>query len=354
MKKAVLLSFLLTLVSFGVFAQKPQIEFTKTEHDFGKIRESDGLVSYVFTFKNAGAAPLVIQNVDASCGCTTPEWTKEPVLNGKTGTIKVTFNPAGRPNRFDKTITITSNSEKNNRIVLRIKGDVEAKVLTIEEQYPFSVDQVRLKSDALEMYRIPAGNTKSESLEIYNNGKTPAIVNFENVPAHITIKSDPISIPAHGKATIKCTYNTSKKNEYGPVTDDVTLRVKNSKMTLKVKANIDEDFSKLTAAEQENAPIAKMDKGNHQFGKIKKGSKVTGTFELKNEGKRDLIVRKISNDCDCINATISNTTIKPGASATLNLELTATDAGEKFYSTTITTNAPKQRQVLVYMIGTVE
>jgi ribosomal protein L30E len=341
-----------SLFCVGVFAQA-KIQFSETKHDFGKVNETNGPVSHVFSFKNTGNAPLVIQNVETSCGCTSPEYTREPVQPGKSGIVKATFDPTGRPNYFDKNLTVVSNAE-NNHVVLTIKGNVEAKVLTVEEQYPFIIDKVRFKNNILELYRVLSSSTRTESLEMINTGTTPAIISFENVPPYITMKSDPVSLPAGEKGTIQCTYNASKKKDYGVSTDDITVKVKSTKGVLTVRANIEEDFSTLTPAELENAPVFKYDNTNYQFSTIKKGSKATGTFEITNSGKSDLIIRKITNSCTCIKSTISSNTIKPGKSATLSLELTATEIGDHFYGTTVVTNAPKQGQSTFYMTGTIE
>ena len=87
--------FLMTLLVVGVsfaFAQtNADIKFDKTTHDFGKFSENSPVVSCVFTFTNIGDAPLVIHQAVASCGCTVPEYTKEPIQPGKKGTIKVTY-----------------------------------------------------------------------------------------------------------------------------------------------------------------------------------------------------------------------------------------------------------------------
>ena len=96
--------------------------FAEKTHDFGSIKEADGPVTHVFEFTNTGSEPLVIINVNASCGCTRPEYPKEPVMPGKKGKIKVTFNPAGRPGEFSKEVKIRTNGSK--RPVLRITGTV--------------------------------------------------------------------------------------------------------------------------------------------------------------------------------------------------------------------------------------
>lgn len=118
-------SLLIACLMFSLVAmsQKAVINFDVKEHDFGKINEKDGNVTYVFVFTNKGNAPLVINRVQASCGCTTPTWTKEPIEAGKKGIIKVTYNTAGRPGVFTKTITVYTNDAQEQTVLL-IRGEV--------------------------------------------------------------------------------------------------------------------------------------------------------------------------------------------------------------------------------------
>lgn len=88
----------------------PVMEFTEVEHDFGTINEGD-VVEHKFAFKNTGKSPLVITNAKGSCGCTVPEWPKEPIAPGATGEMLVKFNSKGKPNKQQKTVTITANTE---------------------------------------------------------------------------------------------------------------------------------------------------------------------------------------------------------------------------------------------------
>ena len=92
-------------------AQKPaEIKFDKVTHDFGKFYESNPIVSCTFTFTNIGEEPLVINQAIATCGCTVPSYTKEPIQPGKKGEIKVTYNGTGKPiGHFKKTITVRTN-----------------------------------------------------------------------------------------------------------------------------------------------------------------------------------------------------------------------------------------------------
>lgn len=97
--------------------------FNELSHEFGSIKESDGDASAVFTFVNNTTKPVVISNVSAACGCTTPEWTKEPIAPGATGSIKATYGAKGRVGAFDKTVSVTTSADPAT-VVLRIKGTV--------------------------------------------------------------------------------------------------------------------------------------------------------------------------------------------------------------------------------------
>lgn len=125
MKKILFTLALVVAVGATSFAQSTAGEFKFKEEtwDFGTIPQGKP-VKHNFTFTNNGKAPIVIQNVQASCGCTTPVWPKEPILPGKSEVIEVGFNAAAAGG-FNKSITITSNAVEPTKM-LYIKGTVEA------------------------------------------------------------------------------------------------------------------------------------------------------------------------------------------------------------------------------------
>ena len=111
MKKLIMTTIVLAFALTTAMAQKPaQIKFEKTTHNFGSFSESDPKVTCTFTYENVGEQPLVVNQAIASCGCTVPEYTKEPVQPGEKGEIKVTYNGAGKfPGHFKKSITVRTN-----------------------------------------------------------------------------------------------------------------------------------------------------------------------------------------------------------------------------------------------------
>ncbi len=129
MKKLIFTAILMVCGIAISMAQKPaQINFEKTTHNFGTFSEKNPKVTCSFTFTNEGEQPLVINQAIASCGCTVPEYTKEPVKPGEKGEIKVTYNGAGKfPGHFKKSITVRTNGAVE-MTRLYIEGDMtEAK-----------------------------------------------------------------------------------------------------------------------------------------------------------------------------------------------------------------------------------
>ena len=104
------------------YENEDEITIDKIVHDFGTVKETDS-VKCTFTLTNKSKTPVVITQVSPSCGCTTPEWTREPISPRKTGKITAIFNPKNRLGPFDKSITILT-SGNPDRIVVRIKGTV--------------------------------------------------------------------------------------------------------------------------------------------------------------------------------------------------------------------------------------
>lgn len=128
MKKLLLFVMMITASISVMFAQgKAEIKFDKTTYNFGTFSEKEPIVTGTFTFTNIGDAPLVIHQAVASCGCTVPEFTKEPVLPGQSGTIKVTYNGEGKfPGHFKKSITLRTNA-KTEMMRIYVEGDMKAK-----------------------------------------------------------------------------------------------------------------------------------------------------------------------------------------------------------------------------------
>lgn len=133
MKRLLLSSMLIVAVITYCDAQNaretkgPVITWEKSNHDFGEIAQGEK-VEHTFRFTNTGSQPLVITNVEVTCGCTTPKgWPRDPIASGESGEITVAFNSAGKFGKQTKVIMITSNSAGSTNQVMFTANVLEKK-----------------------------------------------------------------------------------------------------------------------------------------------------------------------------------------------------------------------------------
>lgn len=135
MRLKTLILLIICIFGSNILTAQAQLSFDPSEYDFGTIRETDGPVSHTFTGKNDSDRPLVILDVVTTCGCTVPEFSKQPILPGAETRITVTYDPTNRPGVFDRELWVYS-SERKRIATLTIRGNVTPRPKSIEEQYP--------------------------------------------------------------------------------------------------------------------------------------------------------------------------------------------------------------------------
>jgi hypothetical protein len=235
----------LCLLAFAISAHAQGVmKFETDNHDFGNVPEGT-MATYEFKFKNTGNQPVIIANVQASCGCTTPDWTKTPVLPGKVGIIKAMYSSAGRPGVFNKTVTVTSNAAEPSK-VLSIKGSV----LTKEQLKPTLTPAQLAASPRLVIDRtshdfgkLEAGQQPAARFTIKNTGKTELVLGALTSGCYcVGYKATPKPIAPGQSEVVELIYS---QRQLGQVSDVVTIASNDvsgdAKITL--KANIVRDLS---------------------------------------------------------------------------------------------------------------
>lgn len=355
-----IITIVLIAVSLPMFAQQlgPHISWDNDKYDFGEILEANGKVTHKFEFTNTGNEPLVITNVRPSCGCTSSDYTKEPVMPGSKGYVSATYNPLRRPGKFSKTITITTNTESPTS-VLRFTGNVIPKPKSKEEQFPRKMGELRLKTNHLAFATVYNTQKKTDKIEIANITSHSLDIEFENVPKHISVKAFPASLKPDEVGYIEVTYDAAAKNDWGFVMDKVVVLVNgdnnNRKNRLSISASITEDFGSMTAEEKANAPKAVFDSKVFDFGKIEQGQKVSNTFVLTNQGNSDLLIHKTKASCGCTLLNLDKKVIAPGETAKFDITFNSNGKRNKQNkSITIITNDPSNSQISLRITGFVE
>jgi hypothetical protein len=362
MKK--LLLFVSVLV-FGVsgFAQVAQtkMQFAFTEHDFGTFKEEAGRQTFDFIVTNTGTDPLMIQNVVASCGCTTPEWTKQPIPAGGKGKVTAIYDPKDRPGQFNKTLSVYANT-KPEVVVLVIKGEVTPHEKTVEELFTFPVGTsgVRFENQQLAFTNVKKTEKKIRVMNIVNTSAAPVKVEFDVLPAHLTLKANPETLKPGQKGLIEGGYDATKNPGWGNVNDLVKIKINGviqENVYYYVSANLVEDFSSLSKEELANAPVFKVAASTFDLGKIKGSTQNNVEFKFTNEGKSDLIIRHIRATCGCTAIQQGNqgVGVKPGESSSIKAVFSpGTNPGKVTKAIYVYTNDPKNSEVVLMLSADVE
>ncbi|SHI88717.1 protein of unknown function [Hymenobacter daecheongensis DSM 21074] len=210
--------------------------FEKDSHDFGNVAEGT-MATHEFRFKNTGNQPIVIANVQASCGCTTPDWTKTPVLPGKSGMVKAMYSSAGRPGVFNKTVTVTSNAATPST-VLSIKGTVLDKAQVKATLTPAQLAQsprLTLDRTTHDFGKMEAGQQPSARFTVKNTGKQELVLSQLTSSCNcVGYKATPAPIKPGQSGTIELLYS---QRQIGQMSDVVTISSNDltgdAKLTLK-------------------------------------------------------------------------------------------------------------------------
>ena len=347
---------LVTLIGSGLFAQ-PKLNFEDARHNYGSFKEEAGKQKAVFNFTNTGDSVLVITRVQPSCGCTASEYTKTPVPPGGKGFVTAVFDPRGYNGRFTKSISVFANARPPVSVLI-IEGEVSPREKTVEELYSFVVGPVRFESNHLAFTTIKKNEKKIRVMPVINTSAEPATIEFEGLPAHLTMKVTPATLKPGEKGLIEGTYDANLNSQaWGNVNDLVRLKVNGEpqkNIYLYVSANLVEDFSGMTNQELSSASVFKLESNTVDFGKIKQKESADVEFLFTNEGKSDLIIRHVKAGCGCTALMPTENVIKPGAKGSIKAKFNSGGyKGNIFKNIFVYTNDPKNSEVMLMIKGEV-
>jgi len=344
-----------TLLFFASVFGQSKLVFEKTDHDFGDIREEEGPAEFTFRFVNAGDEAIKITQVKASCGCTTPGWTREEVMPGDSGYVKAKYNPRNRPGRFRKSLRLTTSDPSANQ-TLYISGFVKPKPKTPEEEFPVLAGDLRLKYRGMNIGKITTEKPVEKTFDVFNYADTIAVLDPGEMvlPDHIQVELVQDFLNPREVGQLKITYDPVKKADYGFVSDQIQLSA-NSEENLSVIAVIEEYFPAMTAEELDNAPKLEISERSYDFGSVTAGSILEMEFELANTGKEKLELRAVKSNCGCITYDLKKKGIKKGKSQTLKASFDTSEMrGNQYKSITIYSNDPVAPTQIITIKGKVE
>ncbi|MBQ4279695.1 MAG: DUF1573 domain-containing protein [Rikenellaceae bacterium] len=338
-------------------AGRSALKFVHETWDFGSIREKDGKVSHTFEFTNVGATPLVIENVSASCGCTTPEYTREPVLPGRKGRIRVTFDPEGRPGVFNKEVYVTA-VDRTSRNTLTITGSVEGRPRSVADDYPIPLSpSLRVGTGSLNFGFVRRGSVKSMTIPCVNTSKSGTIGLAVDMPVRAPYFK--VHVPSQLKpgqrGEITLTYDLDAGDAWGMLSNRFSVLVDGERAPMPIAATAVavEDFSHMTPQETARAAKAMFETQFFNLGDVRRGEVRTLSVRMTNSGHAPLIVRAVNNSRNATCGVQPGETVAPGKTAAFTITFTADTSTDKrvYQSIILILNDPSRPMRELRLVG---
>ena len=315
----------------GSYAQQVKLlQFREEAFDFGNIEEEKGSVLHEFMFTNASGRPVKILSVQASCGCTTPDWTKEVIAPGKTGYIQASYNPKGRPGYFNKTLTVTTDLE-GAALILQIKGQVvSAGEKPSVTEFQATKGNLKFKTSSFNMGKVYLKDEFVVREFPFINSGSKVVTYLDKVvaPKYIKVEVQPKTIAANGRAVLTLRYNGKLKDQYGFQSDNIDLYTDDVLEPVKsftVLATLDDFFPALTPEEMAKAPRLLVATSSVDFGRLRQNTPSSKDLAFTNTGSKDLAIKAIQGNCTCISAEAVKTSLKAGESSIIRITFNPQD-----------------------------
>lgn len=334
------------LLSFSTLAQQvTSLKFQEDIHDFGFVDQDGGPVEFSFQFINLTNRPVKILNVQPSCGCTTPDWTKEPVAPGGTGFIMASFNPKGRPGYFNKSLTVTSDFD-SNPVILQIKGQVSIGGESVASDLKAINGSWRLKTSSFNLGKVYLKDEfAAKEFPVFNGGDKPVTYLSTQGPSYIRAEVLPKTIAPGESGKIRISYNGKQKGQYGFQSDHIELETDDKVQPMKsfsVYATLEDFFPVMTPQELATAPRLNLLNKSLDFGKLKQNTSRTQEVTVVNNGKTELAINAVQGNCACISALPDKDKLKPGESSSIKITFDPQDRlGTQQKSVTVYSNDPQ-------------
>lgn len=354
MMRNALLILCLGMWSWVANAQEtPGIEFEKTTHEFGEMDKGE-LAEYSFMFTNVTEEPITLERVKASCGCTTPSYTREAIQPGEQGEIKVKYNTA-RIGPFTKTVTVNY-SNSTRPIVLYIKGQVNNTQTGVDNVYKRPMGSLIFDEITQNFGTIDSDKEASVTFRVRNGGALPIRIGFDlaNNPEFEAQLSATELIPG-ATGTITLTAVGERFEEMGAFTRRITLSTSDQAMPekpLTVTGVLNKVFS---AAELAAMPNIQFEVTSYDAGKVISGEKVVYAYRFTNTGENDLVIESVKASCGCTATAPKDDVVASGQDS----EIVATfdtrgRQGRQAKSITVRTNDPDQPVIVLRLTAEVE
>ena len=316
--KQVIIAALFVLTSADGWAQ-PKLSVASDLKNVGEIMfQQPRRVSFELT--NDGNAPLQLQRVGSSCGCTTVEWPKEAIAPGESATVTATFD-AQMLGSFHKEIELWTNADKAP-VYLAFQGRVVAASTDYEGTFPIDMGVARLSTNVVEFDDVNRGDHPEAVIMVMNNSRTSYRPELMHLPSYLTATYHPELLAGGRVGRIVLHLNSERLKNYGFTETSVYLARKmgdkvSAENEIDVSAILLPGFANLSPDELAKAPRMELEQDSLVFALAK--DKESQVVMVGNSGQRPLNVRSVQVHGKGVNVKLGNRVIKPGKSVQLKV-----------------------------------
>ncbi len=299
---------------------QPSAVFDAQKHDMGTILWNSPHTAR-FTVKNAGNKPLLITNVEASCGCTVAEWDKKPVKQGDSAEISVSYN-AEMLGHFSKQVAVYTNAAKRPTY-LTLYGNVSAQAPEYAGEYTRKIGDIKINVEEIEFDDVHLGDTPIKTIEIFNEGTKAYKPELMHLPKYLSAKAVPQTLlPNHG-GKIEVTLNSGTLQSMGLTQTSVYLsRYPGDKVDeeneIGVSTVILPEAVAMNAAQLASAPKMSLSADTLTLDGTAGKDRISGVLTIANEGKSPLQIRSLQVFSTALNVGV-NRKIAPGKQTKLKI-----------------------------------
>ena len=341
------------LLLFAAFPVFSAIKWIDKDHDFGVFYETDGPTTGTSRFVNLGPDPVSIFHVRPSCGCTSADYTKQPIAPGDTAVISYTYDPVGRPGKFDKTVKVTLSDGVQQ--IIKITGTIIGSPETLASRFPLNGGNMYFSDSFLDMGDVVKGRTPIKIFRGYVVVNDSIIPSIKSDSPAIRFKQTPETLEKFGPGDVvsyTVYFDSEKQEGYGPVEIPLTITMPpagtdgvsstpTEEATVMLRAVLIPDPYPFIMSQKGKYASIELNTKLLDLGEI--GSEpFESWFTVTNSGKNDLELLKVFSKCKAITVGDLPKPIKPGKSATVKIMIDPRqlESGPQRQSIEILTNDP--------------
>lgn len=300
---------------------QPKATFDKKTYECGLVLWKHP-VTATFTVTNDGDKPLVISNVTTSCGCTVADWTKKPILPGKSGIITSTFDSKAL-GHFHKSVGVYCNASPRP-IYLSLQGEVTADPKNYTVTHPYQIGAIRLDKNVIEFDDANKGDKPVVEILVANTSAQTYTPVLMHLPPYLTAEALPEKVGRGQTGKIRVTLDTEKLPKFGLTTATVYLsRFMGDKVgeenAIPVSAILLPDFSNLTQQQRMNPPVIELSRKELSVPPLGMNEKKAQTVVVKNTGKSNLEITDLQVFNHALGVQLKKRVLKPGASTKMKI-----------------------------------